>query len=154
MLQREQIKKIFLKNQMPQFIFTHDWCMSSFDGIFWNPRLCHATIHSSVQQLGHRKPKGVNWSYFLVLIRLLFCSALQFMVSQHNDITQSNQRFDVHSELTSREEVRGPKETLTPHQDKTLNFTEFIDILSTLPNVPLFQMLNQLPGRGDSCFKR
>lgn len=72
------------------------------------------------------------------------------MVSQHNDITQSNERFDVHSELTSREEVRGPEETLTPHQDKTLNFTEFIDILSTLPNVPLFQMLNQLPGRGDS----
>lgn len=59
------------------------------------------------------------------------------MVSQLNDITQSNQRFHVHSEPTSGEEVRGPEETLTPNQDKTLNFLEFIDILSTLPNVPL-----------------
>lgn len=114
MLQREQIKDLFKKSNatidihtqlMYEFIWQH--FLKSPTLLSNNSLICKAT--------GHRKPKGVNRSYFFVLKCLFsFCSSCQFMVSQRNDITQSNQRCHVHSELTSGEEICGLEETLTP----------------------------------------
>lgn len=97
MLQREQIKKIF-KRKSNATIHIHTRLMYEF--IWWHflkppTLLCNNSLICTAT--GHRKPKGVNWSYFLVLICLLFCSAPSLWC---------------HSAMTSRSLTRGSMSTL------------------------------------------